>query len=258
MGKEKIMSNNNYSIIIAEDENLLLENLVNKINQLDLGFEIIGKAQTGVQAYDLVKELHPDIVITDIRMPLMSGIELIEKVHNRYPFTKFIIISGFSDFEYAKQAIRLQVSEYLLKPVDEEELKTALLGIQQDIKTELLTYNDIFGPDTAIKRPEEIAELLKDYLIHNFNADINLNIIARNMNYSSSYLTKLFQQYYDTTPSKFLISMRICKAKHYLTHNPELSVSQIGEIVGYREQGYFSRIFKKHCGCSPIHYRDSN
>lgn len=251
------MSLKNYSIVVAEDESLLLDNIVKKIHNLNLGFEVVGKAQTGIQAYHLIKELNPDIVITDIKMPLMGGMELIEKAQNLYPFIKFIIISGFSDFEYAKQAIRLQISEYLLKPVDEEELQSALIRIQQDFETELLTYSEIFNPDIASKRPEEIAELLKNYLINNYNIDINLNMIAKKMNYSSSYLTKLFQQQYDTTPNKFIISMRLGKAKHYLSHNPELTISQIGEIVGYQDQAYFSRIFKKHCGCSPTHFRDA-
>jgi len=230
-----------YTIVVAEDEELLLNNLIQKIEKASPYFTVIGKAQTGIQAYELVKELNPDLVITDIKMPVMNGIELLEKVHNRYPFIKFIIISGFSDFEYAKSAIRLQVSDYLLKPFEIERS----------------AYADIFNPEMTRNTPEQIAEALKNYLVHNYNVDINLNLIATNMNYSSSYLTKIFCQKYDVTPSRFITSMRISQAKHYLLHNPELSIKQIGELVGYQDQGYFSRIFKKQVGVSPFDYREN-
>lgn len=253
------MNNSNYSIVIAEDESLLLDNLINKIYNLNINFEVVGKAQTGIQAYNLINELNPDVVITDIKMPVMDGMQLIEKVYNKYPFTKFIIISGFSDFKYAQQAILFQVSEYLLKPIDELELKTALLRIKQSFESEQLSCSEIFNYNLAVKSPEEIAEVLKTYLINNYNKDISLNMIAKNMNYSSSYLTKLFQQQYDTTPIKFIISLRMCKAKHYLTHTSELlTIAEVGNIVGYQDQAYFSRIFKKYIGCSPSNYREQN
>ena len=107
------MGTTKYSVIIAEDEILLLDHLAEKIEQCAPDFEVAGKAQTGDEAYRLVKEYSPDLLITDIRMPVMNGIELLEKVYNHCPLTKFIIISGYSDFEYAQSAIRLKVSEYL-------------------------------------------------------------------------------------------------------------------------------------------------
>ena len=107
-----------YTVIVAEDEELLLTNLVQKIQKADPDFLVAGTAQTGDQALALVEKLSPDLVITDIRMPVMDGITLLTKVREQFPFTKFIITSGFSDFEYAKKAITLKVSDYLLKPVD--------------------------------------------------------------------------------------------------------------------------------------------
>lgn len=250
------MAISNYTVVVAEDEELLLENLIRKIENTGLGFKVTGKAQTGTQAYELVKELEPDLVITDIKMPLMNGIQLLEKVHARLPLTRFIITSGFSNFEYAKRAIQLQVSEYLLKPIDPEELYAALQGIRNDFEIQRNEYADIFNPEMTRNTPEQIAKVLKEYIIHNYNVDINLNIIASNMNYSSSYLTKIFCQKYDMTPSKYITSLRITQAKQYLLHKPELSIRQIGEIVGYHDQAYFSRIFKKQTGMSPFDYRE--
>lgn len=252
------MIEHRYTVVVAEDEELLLNNLVAKIQATELGFDVVGTAQTGIQAYDLVKELNPDLLITDIRMPAMNGIALLEKVRESYPLMKFIIVSGFSDFEYARSAIQLQVSEYLLKPIDPEELKTTLQTIKNKFQTEQSTYEDIFNPEITRNPPEQIAAILRDYLVQNYTLDINLNLIANNMHYSSSYLTKIFLLQFGSTPSKFIISLRMQKAKQLLTHNPELSIRQVGETVGYHEQGYFSRIFKKQIGISPFDYRENN
>lgn len=246
----------NYKVIIAEDEELLLHNLEQKIHGLEVGFEVVGKAQTGEQAFELVQQLNPDLVITDIRMPIMDGITLLKKIRENYPLTDFIITSGFSDFEYTKTAIHLEVTEYLLKPVDPDELKAALLKLKCKYTLQQSTFEDIFNSETTRNTPAQIANILKEYLVRNYTEDINLNLIANNMNYSSSYLTKIFYKQFNCSPSKYLISLRMQKAQQILLHNPELSVKQIGESVGYHDQGYFSRIFKKQVGVSPLEYRE--
>lgn len=246
------------SVIVAEDEALLLENLIQKIEQLDIGFQVVGKAQTGIQTYELVKKLSPDLIITDIRMPAMDGIELLQKVREHYPLTSFIITSGFSDFEYAKAAISLQVSEYLLKPIDVDELRDAMLKIKAKFQVAQNVFEDIFNPETSRNSPAQIAAILKDYILKNYYDEINLNLIANNMNYSSSYLTRIFAQQYTCTPMKYILSLRIQKAQQLLLHNPEFSIRQVGESVGYHNQGYFSRIFKKHTGVSPFDYREKS
>jgi len=251
------MGNSKYSVIVAEDEELLLNNLISKIQNADLGFEVVGKAQTGTQALELVRELSPDLIITDIKMPMMDGITLLENVHQRFPYIKSIITSGFSDFEYAKRAIKLQVTEYLLKPIDPKELYNVLLNIRTKLILEQNSYSDIFNDAMTRNTPAQIASSLQEYIIHNYNVDINLNLISNNMSYSSAYLTKLFYQQYETTPSKYIISLRMSKTRYLLSHNSELSIKQIGEIVGYHDQGYFSRIFKKQIGVSPFEYRDN-
>lgn len=181
------MGNTKYSVIVAEDEILLLDHLAEKIRQCAPDFEVVGKAQTGDEAYRLVKEHHPDLLITDIRMPVMNGIELLENVYNHCPLTKFIIISGYSDFEYAQSAIRLKVSEYLLKPIDPEELTLALQNIRKQYQIEQKAYEDIFNESMTRNSPEQIAATLRDYLVKNYNMDINLNLIASNMHYSPGY-----------------------------------------------------------------------
>lgn len=246
-----------YTVVVAEDEELQLTSLVKRIHALDLGFAVVGKAQTGQEAYELVKEHTPDLLITDIRMPVMTGIELMEKVRERFPWMPFLIISGFSDFSYAQSAIRLRAEEYLLKPVDPDELAAALQSVKTRFLTEQETYQTMFNPELAAKAADQIASSLKEYILAHYAEDVNLNLIANNMHYSPGYLTKIFLQQYETTPSKFIVSLRTQKAQQLLTHHPELSIRQIGEAVGYPEQGYFSRVFKKQTGASPAEYRQT-
>lgn len=248
----------NYTVIVAEDEELLLNNLVQKVGKADPDFQVIGTAQTGAQALSLVEKLHPDVVITDIRMPVMDGITLLTRVRSQFPFIKFIITSGFSDFEYAKKAITLKVSDYLLKPVDPDELQESLQKIKRDFQITKKDYESVFNAGTAALTPTQIACILKDFIVGNYSDDINLNIIADNMNYSPSYLTKIFCQAYDCTPTKYLSNLRLHQAQKLLLNEPSLSVRQIGEMCGYHDQGYFSRIFKKHTGKSPLEFRGEN
>ena len=244
-----------YKIVIAEDEELQLNSLVKKVEKFCPGFTVVGTAQTGSQAYKLICEKAPDILISDIRMPVMTGIELMEKARIMFPELQFIIISGFSEFEYARSAIRLQVSDYLLKPVETEELQKALNKIRLKLQERAQEESAAFNGDSENKTAEQVAFAVIEYLQHHYNEEINLNQIASALHYSPSYLTKIFVQQYNTTPSKYMISLRMQKAQQLLAHNPELSVRQIGETVGYPEQGYFSRIFKKYVGVSPLEYR---
>ena len=228
-----------YTVIVAEDEELLLNNLVQKIQKADPDFQVAGTAQTGDQALALIEQLSPDLVVTDIRMPVMDGITLLSRVREQFPFTKFIITSGFSDFEYARKAITLKVSDYLLKPVDPDELKEALTKIKKEFQIAGNDYEEIFNAQTAALTPSQIADLLKDFIVNNYSEDINLNLIADNLNYTSRYL----------------INLRMSHAQRLLLHEPGLSIKQIGEMCGYHDQGYFSRIFKKYTGKSPLEFR---
>ncbi|WP_130838389.1 response regulator transcription factor [Lachnoclostridium sp. Marseille-P6806] len=246
-----------YSVIIAEDEPLLLENLAKKIDASDTDFHVVGKAQTGVQALALIEQNAPDLLVTDIRMPVMSGLELIEKIRDTHPDLDCIVVSGYSDFEYARTALHYQVLEYLLKPIDQDALLAALHRLQERNLARQHEMAQAFSRSVSAKPPEQIAALLREYLCAHFHEDVNFNLIAAQMNYSASYLTKIFDQQYGTTPGHFLILLRIRKAKQLLANHPEINIRQVGEAVGYPEQAYFSRIFKKQTGLSPLEYREA-
>lgn len=116
----------NLKVVIADDEERICQLIQALINWESMGMEIVGMAHNGIEAYDAVQKLHPDILVTDIRMPGLSGLELIEKVKATCPEVEIIIISGYAHFEYAQQAIRFGVGHYLLKPINKAELTETL------------------------------------------------------------------------------------------------------------------------------------
>ena len=247
-----------YQVIVAEDEPLLLQNTIDKLHRLDLGFQVAGSAHTGTQALELIERHQPHLLITDIRMPVMDGLELIERAREIQPGLDCMIISGYSDFEYARQACRLQAFDYLLKPVDPEALREALLRLKARYDAKQKEMDGAFTEITPNHSPQEIAETLKQYLNAHFQEDVKINLIAASINYSAGHLSKVFQQAFGVTPSRYLITLRINRACQLLATDHSYTVRAIGEMVGYPEQGYFSRIFKKYTGLTPQQYRDSN
>lgn len=244
-----------YSIVIAEDETLLLKYIKNELEHLPLPLRVVGTAQTGRQAYELIERFSPDILITDIRMPLMSGIELLEKTHENFPYIKTVIISGYADFQYAQKAITLHVADYLLKPVNADKLKICINGVIRSIES---NTNDLLRKNPqkdAVMTGRKSAEKLREYFITHLNEKINYNALARSMNYSPNHLAKVFEQCFTISPMKYLSNLRIEKAKKLLCTSPTLTIREISVLIGYEDQNYFSKAFKKSTQYSPLEYR---
>ena len=111
-----------YTVLLVDDEEEVIQVIMRKINWGELGFSVIGFADNGVKALELVEEFQPDVVMTDIKMPYMDGMELSNRVKAQFPATKILLFTGFDEFEYAKEAIHLEVEEYILKPMNSAEL----------------------------------------------------------------------------------------------------------------------------------------
>lgn len=134
---------NLYKLILVDDEEEVRKSIIKKIDWKSLGFDLVADAENGEDALEKIEIYEPDVVMTDIKMPYMDGLTLIEKVSSKNPSIKFVIFSGFDDFEYAKEAIKLSVSEYILKPVDSEELSKIFYKIKKSLDKEIEERNDI-------------------------------------------------------------------------------------------------------------------
>ena len=132
-----------YKILLVDDEEEVRKSIIKKINWEEEGFLVVGDAENGVEALEKIENLNPDLVFTDIRMPYMDGLELIKEINNRYPLIKSIIFSGFDDFDYAKEAIKMGVIEYVLKPVSAIELTEILRKVHKTLDDELSKKRDI-------------------------------------------------------------------------------------------------------------------
>ena len=252
--------------IIAEDERILRKGLILTTDWKSLDCEVVGEAENGLEALDLFKTKKPDLLITDIRMPLMDGLELIEKCRPLHS-ADYIIMSGYSDFSYAKKAIHLGVSEYILKPLDEEELFDAITKI----KRERLKKNASPPPVSPEREPGSIETMeaficqvpsknryimeAMSFLSQNYDREISLKEICKALLISESYLTKLFKEHVGYSFVDFLMHCRVRKACELLA-DPAIKIYAAAEQVGYRDQRYFSVIFKKITGMTPKEYQN--
>ena len=134
---------NLYRIILVDDEEEVRKSIIKKIDWQSAGFQVVGDAENGQDALEKIEALKPEVVLTDIRMPYMDGLTLAGKLRQKYPSIKLVIFSGFDDFEYAKQAIKLNVIEYILKPVNVEELTAILQKIKFNLDEEIAQRRNV-------------------------------------------------------------------------------------------------------------------
>lgn len=243
------MKNTVFRVIVAEDEKLIANNIASNITACDASFEVVSVCYDGVSALKLIKDYNPHVLFTDIKMPLMDGLAIVEHVHRNVPHVRCVIISGYNDFEYAKTAMKFKAYDYLLKPLNKFELSKTL----RKLKDELLSEQALLNSERETST-ENIVKSIIQYLQMNYEKEINFTQIASDYNFSASYLTKIFKEHSCTSPIKYLIDYRINIAKGMLA-DTSLTIKEIAEKTGFVDQFYFSKCFKSHCGITPSQYR---
>lgn len=240
-----------FNVMLVEDEPLLLRSLERHIGSIDLGFKVACKAQNGQEALDLLKKMEIHLVITDIIMPLLSGLDLLTQINRYYPNIAVVLLSGFADFNFAQQALRESALDYILKPITREKIENILLKA----KAELSQYYQLVEDEALSgQTAEQTMEYVRSYIRKHYNEQIDLSALASKLGISSAYLTKLFNKYEKCSPIKYITDLRIVEAKHLL-YNTTLTIKEISERLGYQNQFYFSRVFRKINKISPREYR---
>lgn len=246
--------------LIVEDEKILRKGLILTTEWKEHSCEVVGEAANGAEALKLIKELSPDLVITDIKLPIMGGLDLIEKARE-ISDVEFIIISGYNDFSYTKKAIHLGVAEYITKPIEEEELYETLDNVVRKIKKKGMNLENILAPELKYKgitistKNRYILQAMK-YIEENYEKNISMKDVCKSLLISESYLTKLFKNHTDYSFVDYLTGYRMQKACELL-NDSTLRIYAIAEAVGYRDQRYFSVLFKKYVGVTPREYREN-
>lgn len=247
-----------YKMIIADDEQMIREALCTMIDWDSLGVEVAGSCRNGLEVLDLVVDQSPDFILTDIKMPLLGGLELIEKIKQTDASVDFIILSGYKDFEYARQAMKYGVRHYLVKPLNENTLIAAV----EELKSHARAERRYAAREAEDALPAERSELstvekIKKCVRANIaNPQLSLKWIAQNALYmNADYLSRIFVGQTQERFSAFMNRVRMEKAKELLAVHGSGKIAWIAEQVGCGDNPrYFSQVFKKYEGVSPSEY----
>lgn len=252
-------------VVLIDDEYWTLKGLTCIIDWQSENCEIIGTFQDADEAEKFcINHPETDLIITDIRMGSVLGLDLIKRLKTHLPDTHYALISGYTDFAYAKEAIQLGVSEYFEKPINREELLNFLARIKNDvpIKTTAPTEESNNSSEEKTKElfmyelsAKEIIPQIMQYIQDNYREDLSLSSLSVKFGLSEKYLSSLFKKNSEITISQYLKSVRIGKAKELLV-TTSINLQRIAFLCGYNDYFYFTKVFKKTIGLTPKQYRD--
>ncbi|MDK2788779.1 MAG: two-component system, response regulator YesN [Epulopiscium sp.] len=237
------------NIIIVEDEVKPRIGLVNLIQKINPDYKVVGEADNGYDGMKLIEELRPDLVIADIKMPKISGLKMIRDLKEKGICPKVIILSGYAEFEYAKEGIDLGVSSYLLKPIMVDDLKQTLEIIAKQIKSEQESDHRQFIDDCKIdsSRYSFIVNKVLQLIEKEYGQRIVLEEVAEQFRITPEYLSSLFRKETGKQFSHYLKEYRVMKAKELLLKS-DLKIYEVAYKVGYTDPKYFCRVFKEITG----------
>jgi len=232
-------------ILTVDDEPLILNGLVKIIREAAPSGTEVREALNAYEALALMKDFVPDVTITDLNMPEKNGFQLIEEAKQSGWCDRFIILTGYDEFEYVRKALRAGVVDYLLKPIDKVEIASLLERVQGELPSETDAEYTCH------------AQRILAYMKTHFRKDLSLDHLADMMNLHPNYISSLFKKETGHTFVNYLNMLRIKEAQKLLLAKRDLPVSAIGQQVGYDNKHYFTKVFKKYTGTTPGAYRNS-
>lgn len=235
-----------WKVMIADDEAYMLQALEKLIDWERLSCQLVYKATNGEELLEQIKSQVPDIVITDIKMPLVNGLEVAKYVYDQMLPTKVIILSAYADFEYAQEAIQYDVCGYIVKTSAIEKLPGMLNKAISKLSGPVITKKEEETYD------QDIFGKLQKYINSHYTDKLTLSMIAEEIHANGSYLSRLYKIKTGQNLFDAINKMKLKKAKEYLAEGKR--VSEIASLVGFEDVSYFSRVFKKYENCSPRDY----
>lgn len=255
-----------YKVAIIDDEPLIVEGLSKTIEWEKWDCQVTGFAYNGKEGMELIRRERPDIIISDINMPEMDGLKMIAGLKSEFPNMQLIILTGYREFEYARQAIELGVSRFLLKPSKMNELYEAI----EAVTTRLKQLDTATGVQKTASDEERDTEELYDneansfivknaleYIRENYREKLRLSDVADQVYVSQWHLSKLLNKHTGKNFSEILNGARMDKSKELLK-DPSLRICDVAEMVGFQDLAHFSRVFKKMEGMSANEYRNTH
>ena len=253
-----------FTALIVEDEPLMREYLMLHLTSIHGMWKTEGCARDGLEALALLKARPFDLVITDIKMPHMDGLELADYIHVNHPGTDVIILTGYSEFDYARAAVRANAADYLLKPLQDVELHKAL----SKLAAKRMTADSVpaavpFPAEAAPKEPARddpgiLVQRARTYIRANFTEPLSLNEVANTLAVNPAYLSSIFKSERGESYSKFILRLRMERAALLLRTYSVGKVNDIAPEVGYSSTKHFYTVFKDYFGMTPNEYRNQN
>ena len=258
-------------LLIADDERLEREALAEMVTRRFVEHEIVlEEAENGRKAADTAILWGADLILMDIEMPGMNGLDAARAVLAQRPSCRVIFVTAYSLFQYAHEAVHLGACDYLLKPVDPDELEASIRRAIRQIETErkLEALAPIQPEPEAPAAPDEeathggdessqnalVMAHVRRYLEDNYMFDISLDSVGEILHISPAYLSAQFKKYQKMNFLDCLTELRINAAKELL-NDPFRSSAEVASMVGYEDASYFARAFKKRTGVTPTQYR---
>ena len=244
-------------VLVVEDEELIRKGIVLAVDWAALDCVVVGEAANGLEALDAVERLDPSLVITDLKMPQMDGIEMLRQLRQRGNNVYVIILTAYDSFTYAQSALRLGAVDFLLKPFHDGDLERAVTALRRRIGSAAGPQR-AEGPLPGLKKGNKSKYVLEamDYIGEHYNdPSISIAAIAQHLGISEGHLSHTFKRETDYTLLNYLTRYRIHKAMELL-RDCRVKVYEVAELVGYRDITYFSATFKKLAGLAPSEYQD--
>ncbi|MCR5670605.1 MAG: response regulator [Butyrivibrio sp.] len=239
-----------YSVYLVDDDTLILEELINIIPWMDNGFEVIGNSTDPETALLQIPELRPDVVVCDLKMPKMDGNELMKKLRDLGCDSEFIMLSAYDAYEDVRAFYRGSGFDYILKPVNGDDMQMVLAGISKK-----LSDKDPKQADVGETENEGFNNLVR-YIDEHYAEKISLEMLAKKFGFSKNYICELFTKYYNTSLIRYLTDIRMMRAGELLKDKKK-QIKDVALSCGYQNTAYFYRVFKSYYGMTVGEYKDN-
>ena len=237
------------SVLLVDDEIMIREGFKRLFDWEAHDCEVVGEAADGMEALTQIDTLRPDIVIMDINIPIMNGLKVIQLSRIKHPDIAFVIVSGYDDFSYCREALRLQITDYILKPVNYEEFGTCI----DNLKISLFERR-MSTVEEPQKQEERTINGITRYLQEHLSEEMSLSVLAEEFHLNAQYISQLFKSEIGVGVLAYLTNIRMEKAKKLLL-STQLSVAEVAEQSGYGDYRVFTKVFKKAEGITPSQFR---
>jgi len=240
-----------YSVYIVDDEKLVIQDLITSIPWLENGFSVIDSNTNPMAALTEITEKKPDVVLSDLKMPIYDGIELIRRVKEKGVTAEFVILSGYEDFTACREFLRMGGFDYILKPLNRDDAALVLEKLSRKLTTRRHKMPAVeFKPSHSSSFDDLVI-----YITENFNKKHTLEELSRRYNMNPTYICDLFSKQYDSTLIIFVTYLRMKEASRLILGS-DTPLKEVSAFCGYPNYHHFCKVFKSHFGKSPSLYRE--